>query len=58
MSVINYLSTADFHPQLLGLTGSSEELHQVAKAYRVYYSVGPSDDDNDYLVSIIIFEGS
>lgn len=58
MSVINYLSTADFHPRLLGLTGSSEELHQVAKAYRVYYSVGPSDDDNDYLVSIIIFEGS
>lgn len=41
----------DFHPRLLGLTGTNEELHQVAKAYRVYYSMGPSDDDDEYLVS-------
>ena len=29
---------ANFHPRLLGLTGSPEEIAQVAKAYRVYYS--------------------
>ncbi len=48
--MIYYANVAEFHPKLLGLTGSSEELHQVTKAYRVYHSVGPSDDDNDYLV--------
>jgi protein SCO1/2 len=29
---------ANFHPRLLGLTGSSEEIAAVAKTYRVYYS--------------------
>ena len=48
---MNFFLT-DFHPKLLGLTGTSEELHQIAKAYRVYYSVGPADSDNDYLVSL------
>ncbi|KAB2851702.1 MAG: SCO family protein [Hyphomicrobiaceae bacterium] len=27
-----------FHPRLVGLTGSTEEVRQVAKAYRVYYN--------------------
>jgi protein SCO1/2 len=27
-----------FHPRLVGLTGSEEEIRQVAKAYRVYYN--------------------
>lgn len=44
----------DFHPRLLGLTGTKDEVHEAAKAYRVYYSVGPSDDDDDYLVSHLI----
>ncbi len=32
------------------MTGTKEELHEAAKSYRVYYSVGPADSDNDYLV--------
>jgi protein SCO1/2 len=27
-----------FHPRLVGLTGTAEEIRQVAKAYRVYYN--------------------
>ncbi|KAL5490970.1 hypothetical protein EMCRGX_G016181 [Ephydatia muelleri] len=40
----------DFHPRMLGLTGSPEQIQQVARAYRVYYSPAPVDDNNDYLV--------
>ncbi len=43
---------SDLHPRLLGLTGTNEELHAVTRAYRVYFSMGPSDDDNDYLVGM------
>uniref|UniRef100_A0A1X7SZS7 Uncharacterized protein n=1 Tax=Amphimedon queenslandica TaxID=400682 RepID=A0A1X7SZS7_AMPQE len=38
-----------FHPKLLGLTGTNEEVHTAAKAYRVSYSPAPVDDDNDNL---------
>ena len=43
----------EFHPKLLGLTGSPEKIKEVAKAYRVYYSVGPADEEDDYLVSAL-----
>jgi len=41
----------DFHPRILGLTGSHDQLHDVTKAFRVYHSPSPKDDDGDYLVS-------
>jgi len=32
------LYVSSFHPRLVGLTGSPEEIQSVAKAYRVYYN--------------------
>lgn len=40
---------AAFHPRLVGLTGSPEQIRKVARDYRVYYAKVGSDDE-DYLV--------
>ncbi|NXD73843.1 SCO2 protein, partial [Eolophus roseicapillus] len=50
-----YLS--DFHPRLLGLTGTAEEVRAAAAAFRVYSSAGPRDADGDYIVdhSVLIY---
>jgi cytochrome oxidase Cu insertion factor (SCO1/SenC/PrrC family) len=45
----NYV--AHFSPQLIGLTGSADQLAAAARAYRVYYAKIPAKDGgNDYLM--------
>ncbi|XP_028760925.1 protein SCO1 homolog 1, mitochondrial [Neltuma alba] len=46
----------EFHPKLIGLTGSSDEIKNVARAYRVYY-MKTTEEDSDYLVdhSIVMY---
>ncbi|MGE0007192.1 MAG: SCO family protein [Parvibaculaceae bacterium] len=45
------LYVANFHPRLIGLTGSPEDIARVAKAYRVYYAKAKgSESETDYLM--------
>jgi len=38
-----------FHPRLIGLTGTPEQIQRVARAYKVYYAKSPADSP-DYVV--------
>ncbi|CAN8270013.1 unnamed protein product [Cochlearia groenlandica] len=46
----------EFHPKLVGLTGTPEEIKTVARSYRVYY-MKTEEEDSDYLVdhSIVMY---
>jgi protein SCO1/2 len=41
---------ASFHPDIVGLTGTPEQIDAVAKAYKVYYAKGENVDENDYIM--------
>jgi len=46
----------DFHKDMVGLTGSHEQVSKVAKSYRVYYSKPPKlQPGEEYLVDHSIF---
>ncbi|KAG6611142.1 SCO1 family protein [Phytophthora cinnamomi] len=50
---------ADFHPKFKMLTGTRDQVADITKAYRVYFSKADEneDDDDDYLVdhSIVMY---
>eukprot|EP00339_Tiarina_fusa_P029389 CAMPEP_0117032024 /NCGR_PEP_ID=MMETSP0472-20121206/22982_1 /TAXON_ID=693140 ORGANISM="Tiarina fusus, Strain LIS" /NCGR_SAMPLE_ID=MMETSP0472 /ASSEMBLY_ACC=CAM_ASM_000603 /LENGTH=142 /DNA_ID=CAMNT_0004740535 /DNA_START=360 /DNA_END=788 /DNA_ORIENTATION=+ len=44
-----------FHPRLIGLTGTPEQVMSACKSYRIYASKPPDSDDDDYLVDHSVF---
>lgn len=41
---------AAFHPSLVGLTGSPEEIRKVANAYKAFYVKGPGERSGEYSI--------
>ena len=46
---------AAFHPKIIGLTGSADQIAAVAKAYQVYYKKGEGDQDYEMEHSSLIY---
>lgn len=49
------LYASNFHPRLVALTGTPEQVDEAAKAYRVYYAKGKSTGGDDYLMDHTVF---
>jgi len=49
------LYASNFHPRLIALTGTPEQVAEAAKAYRVYYEKGKSTNGDDYLMDHTAF---
>ncbi|HKX11326.1 MAG TPA: SCO family protein [Stellaceae bacterium] len=49
------LYASNFHPRLIALTGTPEQVDEAAKAYRVYYAKGKSTGGDDYLMDHTVF---
>ena len=49
---VEYLAdfVANNHPEMVGLTGTAEEIAKAARAYKVYYRKQPSQDEEYYLM--------
>lgn len=51
--------SSDFHPSILMLTGTPDQIFEATKSYRVYFSKADvkEDDEDDYLVdhSIVLY---
>lgn len=41
---------AEFSDKFIGLTGSDEQIAKATRSFRVYFSPGPKDKDEDYIV--------
>ncbi|PFH33493.1 SCO1/SenC protein [Besnoitia besnoiti] len=46
----------EFHPRLLGFTGTSAQIKDVTRKFRVYYNEGIKSSDADYLVDHSIIQ--
>jgi protein SCO1/2 len=49
---VDYLAdfVANNHPEMVGLTGTAEQIAKAARAYKVYYRKQPSEDEEYYLM--------
>jgi protein SCO1/2 len=49
---VDYLAdfVANNHPEMVGLTGTAEQIAKAARAYKVYYRKQPSEDEDYYLM--------